>query len=586
MIGVTDRDGYAERARLILDDLQRFTPDQVFGQNVPSLYFIAEADGRPSLGDLQGLMKKYPQFGMGWPESAAEYRQQMTTAGEKRYTKRRARCLKYWFDQAGGDLDWLYSSAQQNYTQAFQWLRDNRPRLAEWYYDKPSDTTGMIWHLTDINNVANILSHREITSKNDGLANGIIENDNVASVNDSAAKPWVDDFARFSLRPKTPAQYCIEGIYQYYGDQPDFSKLPTPLVNQNHDGFWTAGKPAHLPVPVFIGFSLKEFLQRGGHLTKGPLAGKQVADRPEEMYDDDFAFLRDNVADIYSDRQAPSRLKATEFIIPKKMEFKVEDVLRIVVRSEAEKLVLLTMLTEYGNREAHQAVDPQEYIDQIVVARDFFYSSGSTVQVGAGMDVRNQYHLHLQPAIAAENLKRTEKGFGYEKTINGSEVRVSVPELKQVTIKVRDVNGEEKTVARFHDPDWILDVSKRVPSEHEREESEARGRVLKNRYYSTLYYGGQYYKLWREEGADEWYLVGSKQPADILAPADREILKKAEESFREEPQGEGGSEKAPSLFPKARIVVPKTKTPAKPQPTIPPKSSDDGDDDDDFLILF
>lgn len=108
MIGVTDRDGYAERARLILDDLQRFTPDQVFGQNVPSLYFIAEADGRPSLGDLQGLMKKYPQFGMGWPESAAEYRQQMTTAGEKRYTKRRARCLKYWFDQAGGDLDWLY----------------------------------------------------------------------------------------------------------------------------------------------------------------------------------------------------------------------------------------------------------------------------------------------------------------------------------------------------------------------------------------------------------------------------------------------------------------------------------------------
>lgn len=590
IISTSDKDDYIARARIIIGEVQHYAPEQVFGQSVSSLYFIAGLSQHPLLSDLQKMMNKYPQFNLGWPIDADKYQQQMMAPGENEYTKLRAQALKYWFDQAGGDLSWLYSSeqtaAQMNYAQTYQWLRQNKPELINWYYDQPSDTMGMIWHFTDINNMANILSYQEITSKNYGQANSIIENDNAAaSVNVSATKPWVHDFARFYLRPQTPTQYRNEGIYQYHGDHPDFTAMPKSLVNYRRDGFWTTGKPAHLPVPVFIGFSLKKFLQRGGHLTKGSLAGKRVADQPAEMYDDDLSFLCENVADIYSDRKAPSYLKHTEFIVPDKMTFDAADILRIVVRSEAEKIVLLTMLTEhdsflFSNKQAHQAIDPQKYIDRIVVDPGFFYFNGSTVQTGAGTDTRNQYHLHLQPAVAPENLTRVEKQFGYEKTVNGNELQVSVPELKQVTLKVRDVNGEEKVVARFHDPDWILGASKWIPSKRKREISAARGYVLKNRYYSTLYYHGQYCKLWREEGANEWHLVGSHQAADILTPADQAILKKVEESCREEFKPAD----IPEFIDPASILTEDPTLPGLSDQPTNPGDDDDIMDDGDFLF--
>lgn len=580
IISTSDKDDYGTRARVIVADLQHFSPDQIFGQSVSNLYFIAGASSHPVLNDLRKLMNKYPQFELGWPMDADRYHQQMMSVGENKYTKIRAKSLKYWFDQSGGDLSWLYSHtqtvAQQNYSQTYQWLRQNKPELVNWYYDRPTNTTGMIWHFTDINNMANILSYQEITSKNYGQANNIIENDNAATcVNVSATKSWVHDFARFYLRPKTPTQYRNEGIYQYYGDQPDFTAMPQPLVNNRLDGFWTTGKPAHLPVPVFIGFSLKKFLQRGGHLTKGSLAGKRVADLPEAMYDDDLSFLRENVADIYSDWKAPSYLKHTEFIVPEKMEFDAADILRIVVRSEAEKIVLLTMLTEhdsalFSDKQAHQAIDPQKYIDRIVVDPGFFYFNGSIVQTGPETDAHNQYHLNLQPVVAPENLTRMVQTFGYEKAVNGNKQEVSVPALKQVTLKVRDVNDEEKVVARFHDPDWILGTSKWIPSKRKREVNAARGYILKNRYYSTLYYHGQYCKLWREEGANKWQLVGSHQVADILTPADQVILKQVEDSLREEFKDE--DDKPPFQKPKESQ----------------PQSNEDSDNsgDDDNLLFF
>lgn len=544
LLGTVGRDDYAGWAALIIDDLQRYAPAQVMGQRISGLYFIAGAANRPSLNDLRNLMSKYPQVDLGWPKNADEYQREMMATGEREYVNQRARILKYWFAQAGGDLSWLYapaqSVAQQNYAQAFQWLQQNEPDLANWYYDQPSNTMGMIWHFTDINNMANILSYREITSKNYGLANSIIENDNAAaSVNVSATKSWVHDFARFYLRPQTPTQYRNEGIYQYYGDQPNFAAMPKSLVNYTGSGFWTNGKPAHLPVPVFIGFSLKKFLQRGGHLTKGSLAGKRVADQPAEMYDDDFSFLRENVAAIYSNRKAPSYLKHTEFIVPEKMAFDADDILRIVVRSEAEKLVLLTMLTEhdtflFSDKQSHEAIDPQRYIDRIVVDPAFFYYNGSSVQTGAGADQRNQYQHHLQPAVEAENLTREVKTLSFTKAVNGNELEIRVPELKQVTLKVKDVNGEIKNVARFHDPDWILGVSKWIPSKQKRELNAARGYQLKNRYYSTLYYHGQYYKIWRIEGEDEWHFIGNNQIVDILTSTDQEILRKVEDSLQEE----------------------------------------------------
>lgn len=617
LIGMVDREDAVGRTKVILNDLQSFAPEQVFGQRITGLYFAHKTviNRDMTLNDLQALMQKYPQVKFGWPVDEDEYRQQMAGDGAKEYVKLRAQALKYWFDQSRGDLSWLYadSAAKNNYLQAFEWLKQNAPKLSSWYYDRPSNATGMIWHFTDINNMANILSYQEITSKNYGLKNSVIENDNAASsVNDAATKSWVHDYARFYLRPQTPTQYRNEGIYQYYGEHPDFKKLPKSLVNREHSGFWTNGRPAHLPVPVFIGFSLDKFLRRGGHLTKGTLAGKRVTDQPEGMFDDDFAFLRENVQSIYGAQGAPNYLKHTEFIFPEKMAFEGFDILRIVVRSEAEKLVLLTMLTEhdsllFSNKQAHQKIDPQRYLDRIVVDPSFFYYHGSSVQTGPATDDKtNQYHVCLKPLVAPENLTREEQPYAFSKIVNGNKLRVTVPKLKQVTLKVRDVNGEQKIVARFHDPDWILGTSKWIPSKKKREISAARGYRLRNRYYSTLYYHGRYFKVWREEGSDTWHLINSNQVANFMTPADQETLRTIEESCREEfvelpDNTPTNSNPVPSEPDASQASVPQPSAPIPPATfnsnvPIPPDMfgapqsvssapGDDDNDDDDFLLF-
>lgn len=613
LIGTVERLDQTNRARLIVKDLQQFAPGQVLGQYISSLYFYGVAvpgtndAGNVSLDQLCKLMQKYPQVKFGWPADAKSYRQQMT-GNSSAFAIRRAQCLKYWFDQGDQDLNWLYapSPAQDNYRQAFAWLKQNAPDIANWYYDQPSATTGMIWHFTDINNMANILSFQEIASKNWGTEQQIIRNDNAASsVNNDATKPWVHDYARFYLRPKTPTQYRNEGIYQYYGDHPDFKAMPKSLTNRNQTAFWTDGRPAHLPVPVFIGFSLSKFLQQGGHLVKGSLAGKRVADQPEAMFDDDCSFLKEHVRQIYKDWSAPNWLKHTEFVFPQRLKFKASDILRIVVRSEAEKLVLLTLLTEhdsalFSNKQSHQEIDPQRYIDRIVVDPQFFYSHGSMVQISPASaqrdEMHNQYHLGLHPAVAPANLTRTVQPFGFSKVVNGNELRVDVPELKQITLTVRDVNGEIKPVARFHEPDWILGTNEWIPTKVQREISAARGYRLKCRYYSSLYYRGHYYKLWRAAGSDEWHFVDTNEVADVILPADRPILKRVEESFRAVFRNTDTTENQASVPADVTSAPAASQAPARPAPETPPlvdsatptpsAAPADNDDNDNFLLLF
>ncbi|WP_278589696.1 DarT ssDNA thymidine ADP-ribosyltransferase family protein [Limosilactobacillus pontis] len=637
LIGTVARGDQVDQARLIVRDLRQFAPDQVLGQTISSLYFYGLAlpgtnDSGVALADLRQLMQKYPQVQFGWPADPAGYRQQMA-GGSSAYAIQRARALKHWFDQGDPDLAWLYapSPARANYQQAFAWLKQNAADdITSWYYDQPSATTGMIWHFTDINNMANILSYQEITSKNWGTQQRVIENDNAASsVNDAATKPWVHDYARFYLRPKTPTQYRNEGIYQYYGDQPDFKALPKSLVNRAQTGFWTDGLPAHLPVPVFIGFSLRKFLQQGGHLVKGSLAGKRVADEPAAMFDDDCSFLKEHVQQIYSEWGAPVWLKHTEFVFPQRMHFNASDILRIVVRSEAEKLVLLTLLTEhdstlFSKKGTHQQIDVQRYIDRIVVDPRFFYYNGSTVQTGVVPAMgANQYQLGLQPTVAPANLTRQVQPFGFTKEVNGNQLRVAVPALKQVTLQVRDVNGEVKPVARFHDPDWILGTNEWIPTKAQQEISAARGYQLQPRYYSALYYHGHYYKLWRAVGSAEWHLATTNEVTNVLAPADRATLKRVEESFSatfadNSASGAGGLDVAstpanrpnsaapaagtmdgqpvittypmPSIMPGSASAAtsPASGSPVPASSANPASSADpvDDDDDDDMFLLF
>ncbi|MFR0771785.1 MAG: hypothetical protein ACLSH6_08095 [Limosilactobacillus pontis] len=126
------------------------------------------------------------------------------------------------------------------------------------------------------------------------------------------------------------------------------------------------------------------------------------------MFDDDCSFLKEHVRQIYKDWSAPNWLKHTEFVFPQRLKFKASDILRIVVRSEAEKLVLLTLLTEHDapfsaissltRRLTHNAI-----LTGLSLTRSFSIH-GSMVQTSpasAQRDVmHNQYHLGLQPAVA------------------------------------------------------------------------------------------------------------------------------------------------------------------------------------------
>lgn len=527
----------------IIKDLVKFSPDSVFEQRITNLYFCGvNVNGTVNLNNLKSLMRRYPQVDFGWPSNPDLYHKMMDSQSTNPYSQLRAKILSYCYNDSNGDLEWLYPDSPQynsNYNQAFKWLNQNAKSISKWYYDEPSKTTGIIWHFTDINNMANILSFKEIVSKNHGQEQAVIENNNAAHiVNDRFTKPWVHDYARFYLRPKTPTQYRNEGIYQYHGEHPNYAQLPKSLTNSLQNSFWTDGQPAHLPVPVFIGFSLSKFLEKGGHLTKGSLAGERVSDSPDEMLDDNFIFLRDHVEEIYSENYAANYLKHTEFIFPQKMDFDSRDILRIVVRSEAEKLVLLTMLAEHDSMlfsdEKHH-IKPEKFVDRIIVDPSFFYFNASSVQMynkPASLD-HNQYHLYLQPPVEPSNLQIIKNNYGFTKEIDANKrlkQGVIVPKLTQITLKVRDINNNVKLIARFHDPDWILSINKWIPSKWKRKINAARNRTLKNRYYSVLYYHHQYVKLWREEGSNQWFFYENNQPENILKEEDQKILRKIEDS--------------------------------------------------------
>lgn len=141
----------------------------------------------------------------------------------------------------------LSNQALKNYRDAFEILSNSQKNVDKsWYMDisKKGNTTGLIWHFTDINNMANILSFSKIGSKNYCRTNNLSVNDNASTlVNESLTKKWVHDYARFYLRPKTPTQYRNEGIFGETGEK-------NKRLLRNGE-LWVK-RPAHLPVPFLL----------------------------------------------------------------------------------------------------------------------------------------------------------------------------------------------------------------------------------------------------------------------------------------------------------------------------------------------
>ncbi|MDD6407925.1 DUF4433 domain-containing protein [Lactobacillus equicursoris] len=412
----------------------------------------------------------------------------------------------------------LQKMLKSNYDQAFKKLEKSDVDQ-KWYKDESSNTTGLIWHFTDINNMANILYTLKIESKNNAEQQKLVINDNAAeSVNIGSTKPWVHDYARFYLRPKTPTQYRNEGIYGK-SDIEEYRRL------YSRGELWN-DHPAHLPVPVFICFGLKKFLQHGGHITKYSLAGKRISDKPQEEFDSELSHFCKNVLDIYSDKlDVESRVKQTEAIIKNDYVFSLDDIVKIYVRTPIEKLALLTMLSEhdaqYSTREQHKNRAIDRYINKITVEPSIFFSGNDDDYAGRLVtDIQKHPTIEEMYPKRVENLDKkdiTEKisPLVYYRTIPEKQIEeIKIERLERRTIIVNDVNSEEKLVGVFHRPDWILIINKWKDI----------------RYYTDLYYHDQYLKVFRNIGDNAWYRVDTKEEMTFTSDEER-LLRRVEESI-------------------------------------------------------
>ena len=413
-----------------------------------------------------------------------------------------------------------------NFRTAYSKISDSVPK--SWYIDEATQTRGIIWHFTDINNMANILSYKKITSKNYGTEQNIIRNNNAyAQVNDNRTQSWVHDYARFYFRPKTPTQYRNEGIYQYNGDDlnnPKF-ELPRRLLNSNGD-IWTKdyttnqiSRPAHLPIPIFIGFSLDFALKKGGIVTKHSLAGsKNII--PEDSFDINLDEFVKNINIIYDkSNNINKRIRHTEFIMKDYLDFEPEDIVKIVTRTEAEKLALLTLLAEhnmqlFSTKEQH--IDLYQYAKKIIIDPSFFYDDVGALSL---KETNNIIVFRLNDEIDSSNVRiHVSNPIRFKKIVDHGEIilNITIEKQKRYEFRVVDINKEEKNVGVIHDPFWILSTDYWNNS----------------RYYSEIYLNNNYYKIYRKRGSNVWYDDRTKQEINFLNDKAKLQLREVEESYK------------------------------------------------------
>lgn len=531
---ISENNDKYEQAKYIIKDITTINPRQVLGQKITMvkeyayrlvfMYLDETLDFSILYKSLQcflDFMKRYSNIDFGFPENISMF-----------YDKEIYNCFIK--DRRIEDLfikilkqnklnkfrsENLPDIVLNNYNEAYKKLSNNYLQVLDktWYMDERNDVKGLIWHFTDINNMANILSYLRIESKNYSKQDKLAINDNASSkVNETLTKSWVHDYARFYFRPKIPTQYRNEGIFGRNGH------LNRRLEN-NVGEIWEK-KPAHLPIPIFITFSFKKQLFLGGHVTKKSLAGKSVSDNPLDEFDDNLTLFKEKICQIY-DKYSPNNIKQTEFVVKNYMSFIPDDIVNIFVRTEIEKLALLTMLAEHNakyfdKKDQHKKIDIKNYVDKIIVNPTIFFNdAGKLESIDKTPNIMEMYPKSISSEILKEDIKVINKPFMYIKRYKDKIFRVYNSELRRIIFKVIDINGEQKTVGVFHQPDWILATAKWTNKKYKKI----------SKYYSKLYYNHEYFDVYRNVNEEKWYLTSNNMPLN-LKPEEKEILKKVEEN--------------------------------------------------------
>ena len=183
------------------------------------------------------------------------------------------------------------------------------------------------FHITNVENAASILKSGRLLSRSRALAAQCMVTDNASPEVLRQSDPSRFDHVRLYFRPRTPTFFRNEGI--------------RPI------GFRSLG--AHCPVPAALLFDAKTVAGRAdARFSDGNLASRLA------VLGDDVAFLRAlDFREIY--HEGPTNLKNTNRLTTRRQaeivgpgELALNDLRFVVTRSEAERVTLLTLLSDYA----------------------------------------------------------------------------------------------------------------------------------------------------------------------------------------------------------------------------------------------
>ncbi len=216
---------------------------------------------------------------------------------------------------------------------------------AEWISGPIAKWPKYVYHFTNIDNAVAILNDGCLLSRAAVESANELETDSASTSVLDHTEDWVKEYVRLYFRPKTPTQYCNEGIRPV-------NKLYEPGV--------------HCPVPVFFLFdSYKVLSMRETRFSNGNLAAG--AD-----FGDDATFLKQIPFEkVFHDGPLQNEQKKeiiyrrhAEVVVPNQL--RLDNLKWIVCRSEAESQTLKHLLSPSLKR---------KWIDRIVVdsRRAFFF---------------------------------------------------------------------------------------------------------------------------------------------------------------------------------------------------------------------
>lgn len=492
-------------AQMLVNDIKNFDSSQVYGQKIPLLAFylkdyqvvdnqiVSDFDVR----ELLQLMNEYCQVDFGFPLSEEKYLDSLGfSENSDEYFRQRSLAWNYWLKENNylrilsqaemnrGNSSLLSHQAQTNYQEAYYRLRNSDVNPL-WYEDVDSRTNGLIWHFTDANQAINILSDFRINLENQG------------------EETSASHYLRFPLRPQTLEQYQKERI------------LDRSAINAN--GPINNCSLSCAPIPVFICFSLKSILERGGLLTNGDKSQNDALLNLQKDIDYDLFALKENILSIYADRNSEKMLQ-TECLVKEFLQFTAKDIAKIYVRTEAEKVSLLTSLVDYQSKQNFKQkhlnlISVDRYADRIQVEPSLFFDDRGKINF-----VDNQIEV---TQIDKSNVQYHEEPYAIVRELKTMSKFVTVDKLIRREFKVKDSHDRLTTVATFHKPDWILKVAKWKSSFTE-----------EVRYYSDLYYQGEFLRVYRAEGEDEWFIKNQGDTKMDFTAEEQQILREVEESFK------------------------------------------------------